>query len=193
MSLESTKKVLICDDDEITRMTLSKKVSKVGYEVVGEAIDGLEAMNKFGELKPDIVLLDINMPKASGLTVLSFIRENNKLCRVVMITGNETNHTSEFVIKALKAGANDYLTKGNFDDNRFKKAIGHKDVESDFNENDAHSLIKDLEVSQKEVSDAIKEKQKQMEEESKDSVEEQKPKENEKTIIRRMARSSRFK
>lgn len=189
MSLESTKKVLICDDDEITRMTLSKKVSKVGYEVVGEANDGLEAMNKFGELNPDIVLLDINMPKASGLTVLSFIRENDKLCRVVIVTGHETNHTSEIVIKALKAGANDYLTKGNFDDNRFKKAIGHIDVESDYNEDDALSLIKDLEVSQNEIRDAIKEKQKQQEN---DSTKEE-PTKNTMPSVRRMARSSRFK
>lgn len=185
-----SKRVLICEDEEVTRMTLVRRIEKIGYQVVGEAVDGLDAMSKFRELKPDIVLLDINMPQASGLTVLSYIRDNSSLTRVVMITGSDLNRTSDTVIKALKAGANDYLTKGNFDEERFKKAVGYTAIESNYTEKDAISLIEELEQSQKEMKKSRNENDRDM---MGADLEEPQKKDIKPTPIRRMARSTRFK
>lgn len=117
------KQVLICDDDEISRQSLAHKVAQIGYEVVGVATTGIEAMNLYLEKNPHVVLLDINMPLGSGLTVLSLIRDISSSTIVVMVTGDQLHYTPETVIKTLEIGANDYLIKGKFDIERLQLAI----------------------------------------------------------------------
>lgn len=134
-SEQEKKRVLICDDDEISRSTLVRKVVKIGYEVVGQATTGIEAMNQFIERNPNIILLDIKMPLGSGLTVLSFIRDISPSAIVVMITGDQHFSNSKTVVKCLQIGANDYLIKGKFDEDRLQKAIEkdqdkHEDVKT---------------------------------------------------------------
>jgi len=118
-------RVLVCDDEKISRLKLIKQLEKLKYEIVGQAENGLQAMNMFYETKPDVVLLDIDMPVGSGVTVLSFIREINKECRVVLITGKEHNQKSDFIINVLRKGSSDYLVKGEFDQDRLMKALGY--------------------------------------------------------------------
>jgi two-component system chemotaxis response regulator CheY len=120
---QDQKRVLICDDDKVSRKIISSYIKNLGYEIVGEASTGIEAMYQFIERNPHIILLDINMPMGSGLTVLSFIRDISSSAIVVMITGDQLYYTPETVIKTLEMGANDYLIKGKFNEQRLLKAI----------------------------------------------------------------------
>ena len=70
------KKVLIADDSLFMRQNLRKIVETGGFEVIGEAVDGINAVELFELLKPDIVTLDITMPKMSGLEALKMIKKN---------------------------------------------------------------------------------------------------------------------
>ena len=64
------KTVLITDDTAFMRMTLRNVIQKNGFEVVGEAVNGVEAVKKYTELKPDLVTMDITMPKMDGITAI---------------------------------------------------------------------------------------------------------------------------
>ncbi|RJP22621.1 MAG: response regulator [Candidatus Omnitrophota bacterium] len=105
---DKPKRVLICEDDADCRFLLKAKLKQHGYEIAGEAKTGYQSLTLFMETKPDIVLLDIGMPKGSGLTVLRFIREIDQDIRIVMLTGDNKERTVKI---ALKLGANDYLIK----------------------------------------------------------------------------------
>ena len=69
------KKVLICDDAAFMRMMIKDILSKNGYEIAGEAENGLKAVEKFNETKPDLVLMDITMPEMDGIQALKAIKE----------------------------------------------------------------------------------------------------------------------
>ena len=103
-------KILIADDEEDIREITLKKLKQEGYTVVG-AKDGEEAWKKIKSESPDIILLDLNMPKMDGLTVLKNLRENppsKKWQPVVIISArNELND----VQKGLSLDADHYLTK----------------------------------------------------------------------------------
>jgi len=103
-----TKRILICDDDEVFCQILRAKLVKNKFEVVGIASTGLESINMFVEKKPDTVLLDIKMPMGSGLTALRFLREIDDKAYIIMLTGDDSFHA---VKTAVKLGANDYLIK----------------------------------------------------------------------------------
>lgn len=104
--MKGKPKVLVVDDDERSRRLLSAMLSPLGYEVT-EAWDGEEAVQKVGEAVPDLVLLDIMMPKMDGYTACRQIREFSQV-PVIMVTarGNEGEK-----IQGLDAGADDYVTK----------------------------------------------------------------------------------
>lgn len=101
-------RVLICEDDAASLLLLRTILEKHGYEVVGEATTGIEAINLYDQTQPDLVLLDINMPKGGGVTTLRFMRELNPHPYIVMLTGD----SSKFHVETTKKlGANDYLLK----------------------------------------------------------------------------------
>ena len=116
-------RVLICDDDRTVRALLTAKVFKFDHELVGEAANGIQAMNLFVEKRPDVVFLDIRMPMGDGLTVLRFIRDIDKDVRVVMLTEDDTPHA---VKTALSLGANEYVIKSSLDSPRFEQAMSFK-------------------------------------------------------------------
>ncbi len=105
---EQIYSVLIGEDCRVTRKRLRAGLAKRGYQVVGEAETGLEAVLLFDKCRPDIVLLDINMPKGNGLTALRMIHEIEPRARVIMLTG-ETSPDS--VMTAQRLGAMDYVSK----------------------------------------------------------------------------------
>ena len=100
-------RILYAEDEEQTRSIVTEELRAEGYEV-DQVGDGEEAMRALEGATYDLVLLDIKMPRKSGMDVLDFLRERNLRPRVIMLTG--VNDLSS-AIKAMKLGANDYLTK----------------------------------------------------------------------------------
>lgn len=80
------KKVLIVDDAIFMRNVIKNILLNHGFDVVGEASNGLEAVQKYEELKPDIVTMDITMPIMSGIEALQYILANDPDAKIVMIT-----------------------------------------------------------------------------------------------------------
>ena len=102
------KRILITDDAAFMRMMLKDIISKNGYEVAGEAENGSIALDKYKELKPDLVLMDITMPEVDGLTALKNIKATDSSAKVVMCSamGQES-----MVMEAIKLGALDFIVK----------------------------------------------------------------------------------
>ena len=103
-------RVLIADDHVIVREGLRALLeAEPDIEVVGEAKDGEEAVNKTGEVQPDIVLMDITMPVMNGLEATRLIRQHNPDVKVLALTMHEGD---EYFFKILEAGASGYFIKG---------------------------------------------------------------------------------
>ena len=101
-------RVLIADDASFMRQMIREIIEPEGYEVVGEATNGIEAVEQFTELHPDLVTMDIVMPKRSGIDAVKEILTVDPEARVVMCSalGQET-----LVMEALQAGAKDFIVK----------------------------------------------------------------------------------
>lgn len=108
MTLGSGQRVLIVDDSPIMRQMLVKIFSDEGFEVVGEAADGAEAIALFDALRPDLTTLDIVMPKMRGIEVLERIMAEHPDSRVIMASSVSDART---VMHCLKIGARQYITK----------------------------------------------------------------------------------
>jgi len=101
--------VLIVDDHAIVRSGLRSMLADDDIEVVGEAVDGTQALEKTLKLKPDVVLLDIRMQRADGLAALQKIREKSPDTRVMILS---TYDNPTYVARSVALGAKDYLLKG---------------------------------------------------------------------------------
>jgi two-component system chemotaxis response regulator CheY len=101
-------RVLIADDASFMRQMIRDIIEPEGFEVVGEASDGVEVIEKFKELHPDMVMMDIVMPKRSGIDSVKGIIALDPTARVVMCSalGQET-----LVMEAIEAGAKDFIVK----------------------------------------------------------------------------------
>jgi len=102
------KRVLIVDDTSFMRISLRKILESNGFEVVGEAVNGLEAVNKYMILKPDIVTMDITMPEMNGVEALTQIKKQDPSAKVIMISalGQQS-----WVKKAIMLGAKGFVVK----------------------------------------------------------------------------------
>ncbi len=101
-------KILIVDDAAFMRMMIKDVISKNGYEVAGEAVNGLDAVDKYGELKPDLVLMDITMPEMDGIQALKKIKEGDANAKVIMCSAMGQQ---AMVIEAIQSGAKDFIVK----------------------------------------------------------------------------------
>lgn len=101
-------KILLVDDSAFVIKQLTSIFKSGNYEIVGVAEDGLAALEKFKELKPDLVTMDITMPKMDGITALEKIMEIDSSAKVIMVSalGKE-----ELVKKSLLLGAKNYIVK----------------------------------------------------------------------------------
>jgi len=108
MPLGSGQRVLIVDDSPVMRQMLVKIFKDEGFEVAGEAVDGAEALEMFDSLKPDLVTLDIVMPKVRGTEVLKHIMGVQPEARVIMASSVSDART---VMHCLKMGARQYIVK----------------------------------------------------------------------------------
>ena len=102
------KNILICDDAAFMRMMIKDILSKNGYNVVGEAENGLVAVDKFVETNPDLVLMDITMPEMDGINALKKIKEKDPNASVIMCSAMGQQ---AMVIESIQAGAKDFIVK----------------------------------------------------------------------------------
>ncbi|HEW91410.1 MAG TPA: response regulator [Thermotogaceae bacterium] len=102
------KKVLIVDDAAFMRMLLKDIVTKAGYEVIGEAANGVEAVDKYKELQPDIVTMDITMPEMDGITAIKKIKEIDPDAKIIVCSAMGQQ---AMVVEAIQAGAKDFIVK----------------------------------------------------------------------------------
>lgn len=109
MTLETQKpRVIIADDESHIRTLLKSLLRSIQFEVVGEAKTGLEALEQFRSLRPDLVLMDINMPIMTGEAALTQIRTEFPTARIVMLTSLADMQT---VAKCARNGASSYIRK----------------------------------------------------------------------------------
>ncbi|MCL6636883.1 MAG: response regulator [Alicyclobacillus sp.] len=101
-------RILVVDDAAFMRMMIKDILTKNGYEVVGEAADGAQAVEKYQELRPDLVTLDITMPEVDGIEALKRIRAIDPGARVIMCSAMGQQ---AMVIDAIQAGARDFVVK----------------------------------------------------------------------------------
>ncbi|MDE7479154.1 MAG: response regulator [Lachnospiraceae bacterium] len=117
-------RVLIVDDAAFMRMTIRKMLEANGYAVAGEAENGTQAVQKYKELRPDVVLLDITMPEMNGIDALKRIRENDPKARIVICSAMGQQ---AMVAQAIENGAKDFIVKP-FEADRliaaFKRVLG---------------------------------------------------------------------
>jgi len=106
------KKILLVEDDKFLSEMYVNKLAASGFEVE-LASDGREAMTKAGEAKPDLILLDIVLPKMDGFEVLQALKQDETLRSVPVIVLTNLGQKEE-VEKGLKLGANDYIIKAHF-------------------------------------------------------------------------------
>lgn len=109
----SELKVLICDDSILVRRKLTDVLKKAGISAVFEAKDGVQAVDNYKAIKPDLVFMDIVMPAKTGLDALVEIREFDPDAKVVMAS---TIGTQSHLVSAIKAGAYEFLQKPVKDD-----------------------------------------------------------------------------
>jgi len=108
----SKPRILVCEDEGLTALRLAASLKNLGYEVVGEARDGEEAVSRAADLKPDAILMDIRMPRLDGIEATRRIMAARPTA-IVMITAFSEK---ELVEQALAAGASGYLVKPVSDD-----------------------------------------------------------------------------
>ncbi len=102
-------RLLVCDDHEVIRTGLVSLLAGTEIEIVGEAINGNEALTQAEKLKPDVVLLDIRMPDGDGLSTLDKLRAQVPESRVVLLS---TYDNPTYIARAVALGASDYVLKG---------------------------------------------------------------------------------
>ncbi|MBC7076439.1 MAG: response regulator [Syntrophomonadaceae bacterium] len=102
------KNILIVDDAAFMRMMIKDILTKNGYVVVGEAENGMAAVEKYKDLRPDLVTMDITMPEMDGITAVKEIKAIDANARIIMCSAMGQQ---AMVIDAIQAGAKDFVVK----------------------------------------------------------------------------------
>ena len=102
------KNILVVDDAAFMRMMIKDILTKNGYNVAGEAENGAKAIEKYNELKPDLVLMDITMPEMDGIQALKGIKAADPAALVIMCSAMGQQ---AMVIEAIQSGAKDFIVK----------------------------------------------------------------------------------
>jgi two-component system chemotaxis response regulator CheY len=102
------KNILVCDDAAFMRMMIKDILTKNGYNVAGEAENGLKAVEKYKEVNPDLVLMDITMPEMDGIQALKEIKKIDAGAKIIMCSAMGQQ---AMVIESIQAGAKDFIVK----------------------------------------------------------------------------------
>jgi two-component system chemotaxis response regulator CheY len=120
-------RVLIVDDSLFMRYRLKSIIESSGGIVIGEAADGVEAVEKFRELQPNLTFLDITMPIMNGICALKKIKDQNQNAKVIMVTAMSQG---SFIRESLEMGAADYICKP-FKENNIREIMEKYLIKSD--------------------------------------------------------------
>jgi two-component system chemotaxis response regulator CheY len=101
-------KVLVVDDAKIMRRNLTKYLTEMGHQVIGEAVDGIDAVDKFKSLDPELVTMDITMPNMDGIEAVKQIIALKKDAKIIMVS---SHGQKDMVIQAITNGASHYILK----------------------------------------------------------------------------------
>ena len=101
-------KILTVDDSALMRRIIKSTLRKAGYTEIYEAVDGVQAIEKYNLIRPDLTLLDITMPNMNGLNALKAIRAADPNANVVMCTAMGQEN---MVVEAIRSGAKDFIVK----------------------------------------------------------------------------------
>jgi two-component system chemotaxis response regulator CheY len=101
-------KILVVDDAAFMRMMIKDILTKNGYNVVGEAENGEKAVEKYKELKPDLVIMDITMPEVDGIQAVREIKKVDQDAKIIMCSAMGQQ---AMVIESIQAGARDFIVK----------------------------------------------------------------------------------
>lgn len=115
------KQVLIVDDAAFMRLNLKNIIEDLGFEVIGEAENGEISIERYKELEPDLVTMDITMPEMDGIEAIKEIKKYDDNARIIVCSAMGQQ---KMVIKAIEAGAKDFIVKP-FDKDRIKEAINN--------------------------------------------------------------------
>lgn len=102
------KNILIVDDAAFMRMMIKDILTKNGYNIAAEAENGKIAVDKYSEIKPDLVLMDITMPEMDGIQALKSIKTNDPNANIIMCSAMGQQ---AMVIEAIQSGAKDFIVK----------------------------------------------------------------------------------
>ncbi|MEO5373435.1 MAG: response regulator [Alphaproteobacteria bacterium] len=108
-----TETILVVDDSTFACAYLTEILNEIGYEIVITAKDGMEGIDKFRAIYPDIVFLDIDMPVMNGLDALEILNNIKGTSRIIMISAVENR---DIIDDCLLAGADDYIRKDQSED-----------------------------------------------------------------------------
>lgn len=112
---------LVCDDSVFMRTMVGDILRNAGFEIVGEAETGVQAIEKYRELKPDLVTMDIVMPEMGGIDAVRAITKEDKHAKIVMCSALGLQ---ALVVEAIEAGAKDFVLKP-FQPARVLEAVQH--------------------------------------------------------------------
>lgn len=101
-------RVLVVDDALFMRTVLKTMLSDLGHEVIGEAADGHQAIDKYNELLPDIVTMDITMPELDGVGAVQAIKQKHPTAKIIMCSAMGQQ---QMIVGAIEAGAMDFIVK----------------------------------------------------------------------------------
>ena len=113
------KNILVVDDAAFMRMMIKDILTKNGYNVAGEAENGAKALEKYNEVKPDLVLMDITMPEVDGIQALKNIKAADPNAKVIMCSAMGQQ---AMVIESIQSGAKDFIVKP-FQQDRVLEAV----------------------------------------------------------------------
>ena len=135
-------RVLIADDHDVVRRGLRALLeTEPSIEIIGEAIDGTDAVEKANELEPDVILLDLMMPRKNGIEAIADIKQDNPDARILVLTSYSDD---EKVFAAIKAGALGYLLKETSPDELLQAVQDVYNGESSLHPAIARKLIREL-------------------------------------------------
>jgi two-component system chemotaxis response regulator CheY len=106
--MSDPKKVLICDDSIVMRKMINDILSRNGFNVVGQAKNGAEAVELYAKLQPDLVTMDIIMPGEPGVEIVKKIVTIDSKARIMMVTGLSQKN---LVLQAMENGAREFVVK----------------------------------------------------------------------------------